>query len=152
MLSIQESSLYLIRKPWFLELEIPDRENNANENGWELGWTWKWLGAPEQKSHLPHPLDQHPATGPRQPTSDQLGSFSLKEHRLASHPPFLWSGSSIWETPSLRKIYYSNYPCQAIWDLVCIMDHFGHCASPYWTRLQMVLEKEEFLNTVLLWI
>ena len=26
-----------------------------------------------------------------------------------------------------------------LWDLVCIMHHFGHCASPHWTSFQMVL-------------
>ena len=47
-----------------------------SESGWVHLWKWKWLSAPVQKSHLPRPRDQRPATGPRQLTSDQLGGVT----------------------------------------------------------------------------
>merc|ERR1712130_193046 len=54
---ITRFALYLTHKGLWSEQQEKEWKNESKKQ------------APGQKSHLPHPLDPHPATGPRRPTS-----------------------------------------------------------------------------------
>ena len=59
-----------------MKVKVVVQVSDESKSGCEILWKWKWLSAPVQKSHLPRPRDQRPATGPRQLTSDQLGGVT----------------------------------------------------------------------------